>query len=76
MEIEGWGTAESVLPPQYSNSSAPVYQALTNNYQENIRLSLGFDSFGSHGCVRLTESDAKALFEWTPLHTLVEVVAH
>jgi hypothetical protein len=26
----------------------------------------GSDWFGSHGCVRLTEDDAKTLFNWTP----------
>jgi lipoprotein-anchoring transpeptidase ErfK/SrfK len=29
--------------------------------------------FGSHGCVRLSETDARALFEWAPLGTAVEV---
>jgi lipoprotein-anchoring transpeptidase ErfK/SrfK len=29
--------------------------------------------FGSHGCVRLAESDASALFDWTPLHTTIRV---
>ena len=29
--------------------------------------------FGSHGCVRLCEEDARALFEWAPLGTAVEV---
>jgi lipoprotein-anchoring transpeptidase ErfK/SrfK len=32
------------------------------------------DWFGSHGCVRLTEADAKALFEWTPEMTKVVVL--
>ena len=32
---------------------------------------IGFDSLGSHGCVRLSESDARALFNWTPMHTPV-----
>jgi len=32
------------------------------------------DWFGSHGCVRLTEDDAHALFDWTPLGTVVKVV--
>ena len=31
------------------------------------------DWLGSHGCVRLTEADAAALFEWAPLSTAVEV---
>jgi lipoprotein-anchoring transpeptidase ErfK/SrfK len=35
----------------------------------------GTDWFGSHGCVRLTESNAKTLFAWTPANgTLVKVV--
>lgn len=34
---------------------------------------LGADSVGSHGCVRLSEDDARTLFEWTPMHTTVEV---
>ena len=29
--------------------------------------------FGSHGCVRLCEEGARALFDWTPLGTVVEV---
>ena len=29
--------------------------------------------FGSHGCVRLQEEDAKALFNWAPSHTTVHV---
>ncbi|HKO46889.1 MAG TPA: L,D-transpeptidase [Polyangiaceae bacterium] len=33
------------------------------------------DRLGSHGCVRLTEDDAKALYSWTPIGTLVEVKA-
>jgi lipoprotein-anchoring transpeptidase ErfK/SrfK len=33
----------------------------------------GFSSVGSHGCVRLTEIDARTLFDWTPLGTAVDV---
>ena len=29
--------------------------------------------FGSHGCVRLCEEDARALFDWAPIGTTVEV---
>lgn len=32
------------------------------------------DWFGSHGCVRLTETDAKALFEWASIGTAVQVL--
>jgi lipoprotein-anchoring transpeptidase ErfK/SrfK len=35
----------------------------------------GMDWFGSHGCVRLSESNAKTLFEWAPMHTTVEIVS-
>ncbi|MFH7023837.1 MAG: DUF4157 domain-containing protein [Heteroscytonema crispum UTEX LB 1556] len=35
--------------------------------------SWGLDFIGSHGCVRLAESDAATLFEWTPLKTPVWV---
>jgi len=31
------------------------------------------DWLGSHGCVRLTEENAAALFEWAPMSTAVEV---
>jgi lipoprotein-anchoring transpeptidase ErfK/SrfK len=31
------------------------------------------DWFGSHGCVRLQEQNAKTLFEWAPVGTPVEV---
>jgi lipoprotein-anchoring transpeptidase ErfK/SrfK len=31
------------------------------------------DWFGSHGCVRLTEEDAKTLYEWAPVNTRVIV---
>lgn len=31
------------------------------------------DWFGSHGCVRLTEEDARTLFDWAPVGTIVNV---
>lgn len=31
----------------------------------------GVNYFGSHGCVRLAESDARSLFEWAPMNTPV-----
>ena len=38
-------------------------------------LKKGSDWFGSHGCVRLTESHAKTLYAWTPpLGTPINVV--
>lgn len=32
---------------------------------------VGIDSLGSHGCVRLSEYDAKLLFNWAPMNTPV-----
>lgn len=37
----------------------------------SILKDLGFNYFGSHGCVRLSESNAKELFEWAPMQTPV-----
>jgi lipoprotein-anchoring transpeptidase ErfK/SrfK len=39
---------------------------LTRSLKEGVS-----DWFGSHGCVRLEEEHAKALFEWAPAHTIV-----
>ena len=33
----------------------------------------GFESVGSHGCIRLEENNAKTLFRWAPMHTVVVV---
>ncbi|ASA57074.1 hypothetical protein BSQ33_03605 [Vibrio gazogenes] len=33
--------------------------------------SAGIDAFGSHGCVRLSEINARMLFNWTPMGTPV-----
>ena len=33
------------------------------------------ESVGSHGCVGLTKEDAKALFDWVPVGTPIEVMA-
>jgi lipoprotein-anchoring transpeptidase ErfK/SrfK len=33
--------------------------------------TLGINYFGSHGFARLSEDDAKNLFKWTPMNTLV-----
>lgn len=42
-----------------------MLRAVRNNITEWV---------GSHGCVRLSERDAKTLFEWTPHHTPVQVI--
>jgi len=35
---------------------------------------LGLGEPGSHGCVGLSEDDAKLMYEWTPVGTVVEVL--
>lgn len=40
----------------------------------SFRKFAGNDSVGSHGCVRLAESDAESLFEWTTKNTPVIVL--
>lgn len=37
-----------------------------------VRTSVS-DWFGSHGCVRLAEADARALYEWAPVGTAVHI---
>lgn len=37
----------------------------------SIMKDMGFDSLGSHGCVRLAEENAAILFKWTPMSTTV-----
>lgn len=34
----------------------------------------GIDCFGSHGCIRLSEDDAKSLFKWALMGTPVKVL--
>jgi lipoprotein-anchoring transpeptidase ErfK/SrfK len=34
---------------------------------------VGINALGSHGCVRLSHENAATLFDWTPLHTPVEI---
>lgn len=33
----------------------------------------GVNSLGSHGCVRLSEADAKSLFNWAPIGTTIVI---
>lgn len=37
----------------------------------SILKDLGFNYFGSHGCVRLSEDNARELFKWAPMNTPV-----
>jgi lipoprotein-anchoring transpeptidase ErfK/SrfK len=49
---------------QYHGPAFSLVRAL----KENVS-----DYFGSHGCVRLEEENAKTLFDWTPIGTPVHV---
>ncbi len=40
----------------------------------SILKNAGIDYFGSHGCVRLGDSDAKTMFTWTPEKTPVMIL--
>ncbi len=46
----------------------PMPLSIVRSARENIS-----DWFGSHGCVRLVENDAKALYAWAPVGTVVKV---
>lgn len=35
--------------------------------------TVGFDSIGSHGCVRLSEADAATVFNWAEVGTTVKI---
>lgn len=38
-----------------------------------LKHNMGVDFFGSHGCVRLAEADARTLFHWTPMGAAVYI---
>ena len=45
----------------------PVPLAVVRSLRQSVS-----EWFGSHGCVRLAERDAKALFDWAPIGTTVQ----
>lgn len=45
----------------------------SNFFVRNLGMSLGVDGAGSHGCVGLAESDAKAIYEWAQVGTPVNI---
>jgi RHS repeat-associated protein len=48
------------------------YHGFWGAFLNQLTRSIFGDSIGSHGCVRLKESNAKALYYWTPMYTTVE----
>lgn len=47
----------------------------SNFFWRNVGMSLGVDAAGSHGCVGLSEADAKRTFEWAAVGTPVIILA-
>jgi lipoprotein-anchoring transpeptidase ErfK/SrfK len=64
------------VPMNYAmffNRGIAIHQAIGVRPISYLKFA-GFDSYGSHGCVRLSEHDASILFDWTPLNTSVDVI--
>lgn len=63
------------VPMNYAmffNQGIAIHQAYLVMTVSYLKFA-GLDSFGSHGCVRLSEHHARILFDWTPINTSVEV---
>lgn len=58
----------------FTNDGKAIHQGYAVGPLSYIKF-VGIDAIGSHGCVRLAESDARTLFDWTPLHTKVIIIA-
>jgi lipoprotein-anchoring transpeptidase ErfK/SrfK len=54
----------------FTDDGKAIHQA-NGVWITSILKNLGANSFGSHGCVRLSESNAKELFDWAPMNTPV-----
>jgi lipoprotein-anchoring transpeptidase ErfK/SrfK len=63
------------VPMNYAmffNQGIAIHQAYMVTAISYLKFA-GADFFGSHGCVRLSESHARTLFDWAPMRTSVEV---
>lgn len=56
----------------FTNDGKAIHQSNAVTATSFLRV-LGVEALGSHGCVRLSENDAKQLFEWAPMNTPVFV---
>jgi lipoprotein-anchoring transpeptidase ErfK/SrfK len=52
----------------FTNRGHAIHQAHAVGLLSLLKYA-GFDSFGSHGCVRLSEEDATWVFNWAPVGT-------
>jgi len=56
----------------FSADGKAIHQASAVWLTSTLR-TLGMDGIGSHGCVRLSEENARQLFDWTPEGTMVHI---
>ena len=58
----------------FSSDGKAIHGTLMSSLRSYLHAYLT-ESVGSQGCVGLTDDDAKALFEWTPLGTPVVIIS-
>ena len=80
-EVMHHSRAYGNAPMPYSMFFSPDGKAIHGTPAAGIRSFAGYfglgsviPAVGSHGCVGLSEDDAKALYERTPNNTLVEII--
>jgi hypothetical protein len=56
----------------FTNDGKAIHQSNAVSVTSFLKV-VGIESLGSHGCVRLSEDDAKILFNWSPMNTPVFV---
>ena len=56
----------------FTNDGKAIHQSNAVSVTSFLKV-VGIESLGSHGCVRLSEDDAKKLFSWAPMNTPVFV---
>lgn len=54
----------------FTNDGKAIHQSSAVTVTSILK-DWGFSGIGSHGCVRLSESNAKELFKWAPMNTPV-----
>lgn len=77
LDVQNMGNEDTSKPPYYYTPN--VKYVMYFNGSEGFHGTYWHNEFGiqpmSHGCVNLSESDAKWLFDWTPYGTEVQVRA-
>jgi len=65
-------------PMNYAMFFSADGKAIHEGYMVTVTSFLkaaGIDSIGSHGCVRLGSANARTMFDWAPMGTVVEIKA-